>query len=730
MESSQIIDLLKGMHLFSTLDESQVSGVSKLFQQEVKRPDQVIIKEGEPSDKFYIILQGNVVVSRKVADGNPQVDVLVPGDYFGEEGLLQNKPRTATITADGVVTLLVAGRDNFHELLMHFPQVKIGLERIVESRHLARRFHLKWLNDDEVIYQVRRRSEWRLALLLLAPLFFSLIFFIAALMIFLGLKGGLRTTLLVVDGVFFTASMLVITWLILDWTNDYYIVTNQRAVWVEQVIGFYESRVEAPLDMITSVKTTTSYLGRLLGYGDIAITTFTGSVVLPIVSEPYLVEALIRELWQRTQRAFKQETAEDTRRSVLRVLGTEPPAPKQAISPPAATASSTDIHELGFTQQYFGNIFKMRFEQGNTITYRKHWLLLVRRAWRPLLIGFVLFLVVAIYTGLYLAGKFTILNPLVIIGLFILLSIPLFLWWLYNYLDWRNDIYQLTDKNLFDIERKPFGTETRKAAPLEKILSLEHERPGLIGYLFNVGVVKVNTGEAKLDFEDVYEPARVQTDIFRRMQELRTAGQKAELERERDRVLSLLNIYHQEDSARDVFQALMDTVSLWYAALVWATNQPAFFQQRFIFANRLKANLAWLKEPRTEEAFLGAFGEAIRRYYTEQGSKPVAQAVALVMAHIAQYDPPQLDRVTILYLVLSPYPNTDLLPAVIQRHEVAYWRLQVSRDEVVAETQNLITNYLSPEFANRPYFAGQIGFLEIATALQNNLVPRNQRKRA
>ena len=74
---------------------------------------------------------------------------------------------------------------------------------------------------------------------------------------------------------------------------------------------------------------------------------------------------------------------------------------------------------------------------------------------------------------------------------------------------------------------------------------MEHERPGFVGYLFNVGNVIINFGDAKFDFIGVYEPARVQQDIFNRMHMLRTQQQKAEVIRERERVLTILSIYHE-----------------------------------------------------------------------------------------------------------------------------------------------------------------------------------------
>jgi hypothetical protein len=118
-------------------------------------------------------------------------------------------------------------------------------------------------------------------------------------------------------------------------------------------------------------------------------------------------------------------------------------------------------------------------------------------------------------------------------------------WWIYHYVDWRNDIYQVTDRNIFDIERRPLGTELRKSAPLDNILSLEHERVGLLGYLLNYGNVTINVGETQFVFLGVYDPASVQQEIFDRMYSLRRQKELAEIARERDRVVSMIETYHR-----------------------------------------------------------------------------------------------------------------------------------------------------------------------------------------
>jgi hypothetical protein len=96
------------------------------------------------------------------------------------------------------------------------------------------------------------------------------------------------------------------------------------------------------------------------------------------------------------------------------------------------------------------------------------------------------------------------------------LLIPIIFWWIYQYLDWRNDIFVVTPDQILDIDKKPFGTETRRAAPLENILSTEAERVGLAGYLLNFGTVYITIGGASLDFQDIRDPSLVQADIDRR----------------------------------------------------------------------------------------------------------------------------------------------------------------------------------------------------------------------
>ena len=140
-----------------------------------------------------------------------------------------------------------------------------------------------------------------------------------------------------------------------------------------------------------------------------------------------------------------------------------------------------------------------------------------------------------------------------------LLMIPVLFWWIYQYMDWTNDIFRVTGDQILDIDRKPFGTEERRAAPIDNILSTRYERLGFIGYVLNFGTVYIDVGSAQFAFEDVLDPAGVQSDIDRRRLTRIASKKEAERTSERNRMADWMASYHQnvDDIRRE--QELKDT---------------------------------------------------------------------------------------------------------------------------------------------------------------------------
>jgi hypothetical protein len=125
------------------------------------------------------------------------------------------------------------------------------------------------------------------------------------------------------------------------------------------------------------------------------------------------------------------------------------------------------------------------------------------------------------------------------------LMIPVIGWWIYQYIDWTNDIFRVTGDQIMDIDRKPFGTEERRAAPLDNILGTRYERIGFLGYILNFGTVYIDIGSTQFAFEDVLDPAGVQSDIDRRRLSRISGKKAAELAQERNRMADWMAAYHQ-----------------------------------------------------------------------------------------------------------------------------------------------------------------------------------------
>ncbi|MFH0797210.1 MAG: cyclic nucleotide-binding domain-containing protein [Candidatus Omnitrophota bacterium] len=104
--------------LFRHLAAEDTDKLSSLVKFETCRPGQEIIKQGQKGDKFYLIWKGRAEVIYENLDGNASVVAyLEKGDYFGEEALLKNVQRNATVRGMTEVELLSLDRNAFESFL-------------------------------------------------------------------------------------------------------------------------------------------------------------------------------------------------------------------------------------------------------------------------------------------------------------------------------------------------------------------------------------------------------------------------------------------------------------------------------------------------------------------------------------------------------------------------------------------------------------------------------------
>jgi hypothetical protein len=118
----------------------------------------------------------------------------------------------------------------------------------------------------------------------------------------------------------------------------------------------------------------------------------------------------------------------------------------------------------------------------------------------------------------------------------------------YVFADWANDRFQITDKYIIDLDRKPFGRETKRSALLENVLSLDYKRENIIQRIFDYGTVAINVGDIQLDFEHVAHPISVQNEIFERYNSAVKQQELEDAHRRRDDMVEFLAAYHEESN--------------------------------------------------------------------------------------------------------------------------------------------------------------------------------------
>ena len=332
-------------------------------------------------------------------------------------------------------------------------------------------------------------------------------------------------------------------WLWMDWRNDFYLVTSDRAAWVEKVIWLHDQRREVPLQSILSVNISTNQIQRMFGYGDVIIRTYTGNIPMRNTAHPEVLLDLIAEA-QGIAKARAQQTDKDNInqaiRSRLGLSGETGPMDEEQEFIDLEMEGGLQLTETITPLQEFLNLFRARYELNGVITYRKHIFILFRNSWWLWLLFIIL--LVAFFARMVKLIPFPSLSLLAILTAVNVLALA------YAFADWANDRFQITDKQVIDLDRKPFGRETKRSALLENILSLDYRRENIIQRIFDFGTVAINVGDIQLDFEHVAQPISVQNEIFERYNAVIKNNELAESRRRRDDMVEFLAAYHEESN--------------------------------------------------------------------------------------------------------------------------------------------------------------------------------------
>jgi len=123
-ESQRCVEMLKRVYFLDSLGEDDFKTLAGGMREVIYAAGEDVVKEGEGGEEFFMVLEGELNVTKIAHDGRPvTVGTLKSGAFFGEMSLLTGDKRSATVTALKDSKLIVIGREPFEKVLRAKPAI-------------------------------------------------------------------------------------------------------------------------------------------------------------------------------------------------------------------------------------------------------------------------------------------------------------------------------------------------------------------------------------------------------------------------------------------------------------------------------------------------------------------------------------------------------------------------------------------------------------------------------
>lgn len=520
---------LAAIPVFANYTDAQLSRLAGFVSHSYFPSGYLVIQQGEEADSLWMLMPGGSAVIRSI-DGSgaklPTARAIGP-NHFGETALLGQVPQDSTVEAEPQSMWLRLQRDDFEaydrdekESMRDKLNVKTQRRRVIAS--LRDRNKYPWLQPGELLVLFSRR-HWIAFLIKSIPAIIlaavTFLFFAVGVLL-----PGVQIWLRVLLGFTMFLGLILLLWSIVDYMNDWLIVTNRRVVHQEKVLFVNEWRKEAPLEHIQNVNFASTWLGKILNYGTMVIQTAgtTGTISFNYTMHFAQLNAAITE--QRRARRMHSAAQSKTyiHRQLERRLGLPLRLPNRVYAGGRAVPAPT-----GWRARLAARVNRpLRRQVGNRLIWRKHWIVLLPRLAWALVVLFIVTLLAILPSFGDLVGVPESARPASNVLQFIAvvataISLGRVIWVI---ADWHNDTYELGDDDIVHIDRMPLGlTEDRKSAGLGRIQNVTMSVPSPLHWLFNFGNVVCQTAAESGDFIffAVPDPRAVADEILARIERYR-----------------------------------------------------------------------------------------------------------------------------------------------------------------------------------------------------------------
>jgi CRP-like cAMP-binding protein/uncharacterized membrane protein YdbT with pleckstrin-like domain len=557
-------EFLADLPIFRNLDSQALANLAAISAEYEYGPGSVIAYQRDVADSLTIVRSGRLFARALDRDGRVRDSrAYMPGEWFDDVWLFAPGIHPATVKGSEEGRVIIIKGNDFIRFLEANPQTVRELAPKVDDQgnsyglsaaawEDARKMLIRvrsrdadaGLQADELLEYYARRSGWYLFLQLIPALLLILLAPIAFWLLPEGV-GLTRIFRWLFPGVLLVVGVVWFLFRWLDWRNDYFVITNKHLLHREfSLRTFRINLVKIPVSQIQTVEILKpTFINSLLDIGSARVTTASavGSVLFDRIDDPILVKQTLDRLSGRVRTLNAAQELQVMRQSLEEHFEIDPYL-RQVVAD-ADTGDATvepAARRTPFTQ-LIQRLYGWRVIEGEVITYRKSVFVLLRQILWPLLgyVGLALLGWALFAAGL--SGTIAILI-LVFLGL---INTAFFIW---QVEDWRNDIFQVSDRAVLDIDRRPFGFgEARRQAAISNIQNVTAERPGFFATIFNYGNVKIDTAGAQSDimFDHVPNPSVIQSDIFERLDNFRKNQRIRDGRARRQEYAVLLDVYRQ-----------------------------------------------------------------------------------------------------------------------------------------------------------------------------------------
>ena len=596
--AARLHQALQSEALFAKLTDDHWASLETITGWEHVPSNLDVTRQGQVGSKLYVLSAGAALVRATDDNGKERprhYSRVGVRDYYGINALLRGDRHGATVRSmldDGPLGEPLDGTDWLtlqHDDVLYLTQSNSELwqgtrlwQELSEKPKEQKRYGWQDL-DEEIILFERRHWLWLMGRLALV---FTVVFGVYALLVVV--DNFLAMINLPAISYAMVALLLLglpTAWYVIDYLNDYYVITNKRVIRHERVFLIYEDQQVAPLERIQDVTSQASIFGKLFNYALLTITTAgMGVILFEMIPRPETIEGRVRGLQGKARAGELGAQRENLRNKMLDRLKIRliPDIPDRVLPP--GTAAPPQLSDWQRFWQRITNPWRRfwRWLRGrpeaiyltmirilpkytqekllrereakkrkaikpmeDDIVYRKHPWFLIKAAAIPLA-------VIGVTLALVIVGEFSVRgfrqNFGAIGTAYTVFLIICFFWLWFRVENWRNDKYILSKTHITYIYKIPLGLyERRRQAEWEKVQNANYVIPGIWANLINFGTVVVETAsvEGKFEFENIGRPRKVQQEVMLRLGLTRAAQAQRARDQQQTALSETLEIYNE-----------------------------------------------------------------------------------------------------------------------------------------------------------------------------------------